>query len=708
MDNNLIFNKDIIKLFTHTFDNVANNNRDMVGGVRGNSYNWDNMKKYFTKLVELLVNFDLNKQNRGEYIKYYIFTKISFIYYINYLEYIDHEDALNNDIDTFNNEFKYNLKIIHKIHLSCKNPLKLLNILHPFFKNAKSYYNRDDETYLNICKTNKKYENICLNVVSTPGPNHNHDHNHIPNHDHNHIPNLGPNHNHDQGSKLISLITFNHNMVKNLDYNSYSEFYYRNVIDRKHYFNNNFIDFTNFVDNIPNYKKVLSTDVKNSNNKESVRHVRISEIIKFVLKYFPYLSYSKNNGKYVISHIKNGGKIIIEKSTESINIIFQYNLNLFYLNNPELKDITFFKNTNNFIKIKYQHSIITDLTSLLNTFYFITRSCKYIEYYANSINEILNIEQYNYCFYDTFLYFLSFIQKDIETNTYYKKFVIDIIKYYYLYSYYDYYFYNDVELVTMLNNCSSEGSNKSKIFDKFCYNIKKLFKIPNELLYYPPFFKIDNSNDNIFLYSYEYPNYIKLYDILYSISTVFKFSNKNIYDIINNLLSCNGTDTGNSCSSTEGTEDNKVNDGSRKVSDKGKGDMGDKGKGCVGDKGKGGMGDSGGEGESWNKGDGSYGISTYSNDEDDNSACDNNNEGSGNDDEDGDDGNDGDDGSDGEDGEDDDGSDGSDGSDGDEDGGDEGNCEGSNNNKKGTNKNNKFIELSDESSEDYILNTEHC
>ena len=159
-NDNLIYNKDIISLFTNTFDNIPINNNVY------NTYNWDNMKKYFNKLIELLVNFDLNKQNKGEYIKYYNFTKISFIYYINYLEYIDHEDALNNDIDTFNNEFKYNLKIIHNIHLSCKYPLKLLNILHPFFKNAKSYYNRDNETYLNICKTNKKYESICYKILS--------------------------------------------------------------------------------------------------------------------------------------------------------------------------------------------------------------------------------------------------------------------------------------------------------------------------------------------------------------------------------------------------------------------------------------------------------------------------------------------------------------------------------------------------------------
>ena len=669
-NDNLIYNKDIISLFTNTFDNITINNNVY------NTYNWDNMKKYFNKLIELLVNFDLNKQNKGEYIKYYNFTKISFIYYINYLEYIDHKDALNNDIDTFNNEFKYNLKIIHNIHLSCKYPLKLLNILHPFFKNAKSYYNRDNETYLNICKTNKKYESICLQITNLCIQ-----------------------------EKIINLITFNHNMVKNLDYNNYSEFYYKNVIDRKHYFNNNFIDFTTFVDNIPKYKKILSIDVNENDvndndvnendvnkryDKGSVKHVRISEIINFVLKFFPYLLCTKiDKNMYVISHIKNGGKIIIEKSTETINIIFQYNLNLFYLNNPELKDITFFKNTNNFIKIKYQNNVITDLTTLLNTFYFITRSCKYIDHCANSIDEILNIEQYNYCFYDTFFYFLSFIQKNIGENTYYKKFVIDVIKYYYLYSYYDYHFYNDIELVTELNKNKSKNMDENKkIFDKFCYNVKKLFKIPNELLSYPPFFKIDNSTDNIFLYSYDYINYIKFYDILYSISTVFKFNTKNIYDIINKLLSytTNKEDEGKEGEGKEGEGKEDEEDKEDREDEEDEEDEEDKedredredeedeeDREDEEDE----------EDDSWKKGDGSYGISTDWSDDEDEGGCG---------DEDGDEGGCGD-------------EDGDEGGCGDEDGDEDGD-EGGYGDGKGD-KNNKFIELSDDSSEDHMLITEY-
>ena len=528
----IIDNNDIKKLFICHFDTI-NNNKDYK-----TIYAWTNIKKYFNKLLEILINFDLNKKNRQEYVKYYIFTKFLYIFYVNYLEYSDHDDATNNEIDIFNESFKYNLKIIYKIHSSYKNPLKLLNFLNPFFKNVKSHYNHDDDTFLNICKTNKKYENINLS--------------------NNNI------------KKIVNLITFNHNMVVNLDYKNYSHFYYKNIIDRKHYFNNNFIDFTNFVNDIPSYKNLILINIDDKDGRGSCNkiNVRVSNVIKFILNYFPYLSYSRNNdneGKdtgYIITNTKNDGKIIIEKSNETTNIIFQYNLNLFYLNNQELNDITYFKKTNNFIKIKYQNNTITDLTSLLNMFYYITRSCKYLDFYSSNIDELLNIEKCNYCFYDTFFYFLTFIKNDIlENNVFYKKFVVDVVKYFYLYSYYDYYFYNDTELVMLLNGVS-DSNEKYKIFEKFCTNIKKLFKIPTELLYYPPFFNIENCNDNVFFYSYDYINYLKFYDMLYSICTVFKLDidididNNNICHIINNFISIanTGTEEGNgNMDSAEGT-----------------------------------------------------------------------------------------------------------------------------------------------------------
>jgi hypothetical protein len=637
----IIDNNDIKKLFICHFDTINNNNKDYK-----TIYAWTNMKEYFNKLLEILINFDLNKKNRQEYVKYYIFTKFFYIFYVNYLEYSDHDDATNNEIDIFNESFKYNLKIIYKIHSSHKNPLKLLNFLNPFFKNVKSHYNNDDDTFLNICKTNKKYENINLS--------------------NNNI------------KKIVNLITFNHNMVVNLDYKNYSHFYYKNIIDRKHYFNNNFIDFTSFVNDIPTYKNLILINVDDKDGKESSCNkinVRISNVIKFILKYFPYLSYSRNTDKkgggggsgYVISNTKNDGKIIIEKSNETTNIIFQYNLNLFYLNNPEVTDITYLKKTNNFIKIKYQNNTITDLTSLLNMFYYITRSCKYLDFYSSNIDELLNIEKCNYCFYDTFFYFLTFIKNDIlENNVFYKKFVVDIVKYFYLYSYYDYYFYNDTELVMLLNSVS-DSNEKYKIFEKFCTNIKKLFKIPNELLFYPPFFNIENCNDNVFFYSYDYINYLKLYDIVYSICTVFKLDadNNNVCHIINNFISIAHTDKNEDVQdSAEGTEDegnDKEGNGDMDNGDMDNGDMdksdkgnGDKGKSDTGnsdtgnsDKGKSDTdkNDTGNSDTDKNDTSGSisYGISTLEPKYNNNS----------------------------------------------------------------NNSNNKFLELSDNSSENYILNTEH-
>ena len=71
-NDNLFYNKDIINLFTNTFDNVAlkvinepnyknESNYKNRESTEGN-YDWSKMKKYFTKLFELLVNFDLNNE----------------------------------------------------------------------------------------------------------------------------------------------------------------------------------------------------------------------------------------------------------------------------------------------------------------------------------------------------------------------------------------------------------------------------------------------------------------------------------------------------------------------------------------------------------------------------------------------------------------------------------------------------------------------
>ena len=93
-----------------------------------------NLRNYFLKdtLLDYLNNYDVEVNKNNEFIKYYFFTKIFIIFYSNFLEYIDHPDFLNNDIDNFNDKFKNNLQIIKKLYI-CSKSKKILNILNPFF-----------------------------------------------------------------------------------------------------------------------------------------------------------------------------------------------------------------------------------------------------------------------------------------------------------------------------------------------------------------------------------------------------------------------------------------------------------------------------------------------------------------------------------------------------------------------------------------------
>ena len=50
--------------------------------------------------------------------------------------------------------------------------------------------------------------------------------------------------------------------------------------------------------------------------------------------------------------------------------------------------------------------------------------------------------------------------------------MIDLVKYFYIYSYYDYYFYNNENL---MNTIIENKESKNEIFLDFCSSIKKLF-----------------------------------------------------------------------------------------------------------------------------------------------------------------------------------------------------------------------------------------
>ena len=120
----------------------------------------------------------------------------------------------------------------------------------------------------------------------------------------------------------------------------------------------------------------------------------------------------------------------------------------------------------------------------------------------------------------------------------YNKFLIELFKFYYLYSIYDYYiYYNNHLLETMVAN----EKKKNKIFNDICMEIKTTCNIPNNILHYPPFIEntIDDIN-SIMNYSYEQPNYFKFIDFMNAIIYVFdiKKYNNNFEDIFTKCIKC--------------------------------------------------------------------------------------------------------------------------------------------------------------------------
>jgi hypothetical protein len=103
-----------------------------------------------------------------------------------------------------------------------------------------------------------------------------------------------------------------------------------------------------------------------------------------------------------------------------------------------------------------------------------------------------------------------------------------------------------------MNTIIENKDSKNEIFLEFCSSIKKLFKLPNELLSFPPFIK-NYIFDNILYYNYDEPNYLKFYDLLMAVKNVFGYDNFSInnfspFDVltlINNLIKFNNNDDDN-------------------------------------------------------------------------------------------------------------------------------------------------------------------
>ena len=512
--------KKFIILLTIPFDDIRTHvENDTV------EYNWKNIKPLFEKIFE-----DIYTTDTKSFIYKYNLLKLYFVYYTNYLEFINHEDNLNLDIDNFSDKIKYSEQIILKILNNSDNITisKIIKKLNPFNINK----NIDNPT--NFIKTCKQYEKIQLVDF-------------------------------DNYKKILNLIIYRYLLVKNSKFSNYNDFYVKNLFQKDHH-NEKFLNINNFIKMIPQLKSII--DLKNNSVIKNNFKINYIDIVKYFIKINNSYDYSIeiiSNNSFILLN-KKIGKIIFEKSDNNLNefYTFQYKLDVFYFNSNELKDYNFLKRSQNLFKIKYEDNIINNLSSLLNIFYILTKAFKLLDYHVSDLYEFMFINNVNNFNYLSFYNFFNYINNYITFNDSVQKFLIDLVKYLYIYSYYDYYFYNSEDLMnTIIDNRES----KNEIFIDFCSSIKKLFKLPNELLSYPPFIK-SYIFDNIIYYNYDEPNYFKFYDLLMAIKNVFNcddwihhnnFSLSDILALINNLVKLNNEEEINFNKNLENINDKNFN-----------------------------------------------------------------------------------------------------------------------------------------------------
>jgi len=501
MDMNDINNKSINRLFLYNFNEIK------ITDELFNEYNWNNISKFFNFLNEQL----LTLLNKNDFIKNYYLITLFYVNYINFLKYLNHPDSENNEIYEFINKIKFNPKIITYLLENKTEYENIIETFNPFVK--KKLINSKN---VNLTKIIDFINNVKQldNIYNEPNVS---------------------------MKKILNIVLYRHILSNSVNEENFHNFFIKNVIEDTIDYK---LDFNSFVENIPNCKDIInlsvSQDIKNNLG------IQLSKLINFLIADNPNIKMSicSNNDKtkYIeIINTKFGGKILIKKSTNKINElnIYQQNINLINFNIKEIKNYSFLKKTNNFIVIEYSSSIINNLSNLLHLTHLITAGIKLLESYPATLNECLYPIDYNKYYYKTFYNFLNFIKAEINQDMSYNRFLIDLIKFYYIYSYYDYYFYYNNKLVKTI---IERVRYKNNIFNEFCTSLKYIFKLPEEMTNYPPFLNIDENIDNLIYYNLEIPNYFKFCDLINAFVDVFDIKlNNNKIDLLKiiKIIKCN-------------------------------------------------------------------------------------------------------------------------------------------------------------------------
>ena len=471
-------NKEIVELFYKN-----------INELKPNKYKWNKIKEVFIKICKNIINNFNEKNDLDIFIKNYYSFLLLFSYYTNFCYYYDL------DIDD-------ELIKIDKIIRCDENIIKLLllNMNDWKIKNIFKYI----LPYIVLKKKIKKQDiRITSNYIK--------DYDKILNDEYN-----------NKFNKTLDILIFKYIISTNNNYLNYHDFYTQTILNKK--LPNN---FKNFIDYIEEDTEIfnLNIDIDNNNNN-NILNIDIENIIKNLLTQYESFNFNKISEKsYIIKSLKNIVEIYITNDKPPGIVSIKKNLNMVYFNIKEIEEYKYLQHTYNHIIIYFNNEKINNLSLLLSFIHLLTISLKMINTEPIDAYELNNCIEYNNYYYDSFVNFLKYIKNDINKNTNYNKFLIELFKFYYLYAVYDYYIYykNDLSESIIGND-----SKKEKIFNEVCIEIKKMCNLPDNILHYPPF--INNTIDDInyiMNYSYEQPNYFKFIDFINALIFTFDIKKYN-------------------------------------------------------------------------------------------------------------------------------------------------------------------------------------
>jgi hypothetical protein len=447
-----------------------------------NIYKWIKIKKYFKNLYEKII--ESVKDNEVElFVNYYYDFLLFYYLYISYLFYLNldiPEKLLNID-----NQIKTDIDIIDFLieNKENKNIKFIILFIYPYYSfNKTKMKNKKIMFYLKYYENilNKEYEN--------------------------------------EYYKILELVVFkNMNSIDN-EYLNYHAFYKKKILNNK--INTN---FNKFIKILPKKTNIFNFTINNE-NKNYNYNFNLQNILIYVTKYFyPNLTnenkIKKTKNKYTLIIDDNTIDIIINENRNHSVSLLKYNLKNLYENIHLTNE--FLKETKNHIIIYFNTENINNFNLLLNFIHLIVTSFKILNNKILNIVDLNNRTSLTNYYYNSFFIFINYLKLKIKKKNIYENYLLELAKYYYIYSIYDYYFYYDN---TLINELMHNKKNELNIFLDYCNKIKLNNQININTYYnYPPFH--DNSTDDIdqpLYYSYQQPNYFKLFDFINSINDVYK------------------------------------------------------------------------------------------------------------------------------------------------------------------------------------------